>query len=76
MSGIGYGVLPRWLVFEELQSGSLIELVSGWRAPQLPISISFLPVQRGNRRLSAFRKDIHEFLEHIPGVTRVGHDLK
>ena len=68
LSGIGYGVLPPWLIADELGSGALIELAQGWHAPDLPISSAFLPAQRRNRRLAAFRVSLGQFLTAVPGV--------
>ncbi|MCR9123524.1 MAG: LysR family transcriptional regulator [Phyllobacteriaceae bacterium] len=54
MAGGGYAILPRWLVAGELDAGTLIEPLPGWRAPPLTINAAFAPARRQTRRLRLF----------------------
>ncbi|WP_080583527.1 LysR family transcriptional regulator [Bradyrhizobium elkanii] len=40
-SGIGYGILPHWLVQEDLEAGTLVELCSGWHPPAISLHIAY-----------------------------------
>ncbi|MCC8971577.1 LysR family transcriptional regulator [Bradyrhizobium brasilense] len=40
-SGIGYGILPHWLVQEDLEAGTLIELCPGWHPPAISLHIAY-----------------------------------
>ncbi|HLG84637.1 MAG TPA: LysR family transcriptional regulator [Bradyrhizobium sp.] len=40
-SGIGYGILPRWLVQEDLDAGTLVELCPGWYPPAISLYIAY-----------------------------------
>jgi len=39
--GVGYGVLPHWLVGPELKAGTLIELCPDWRPPAVTLYIAY-----------------------------------
>lgn len=62
IAGGGYAVLPRWLVAEELEAGTLIEPLPGWRAPPLTIHAAFAPARRQTRRLRLFIDAMREAL--------------
>lgn len=52
--GVGYSIMPKWLVAEDLERGALINLVPQWRAPSLTITACYLPSRRQSRALNAF----------------------
>jgi len=54
LAGGGYAILPRWLVAGELEAGTLIEPLPGWRAGSLTINAAFAPARRQTRRLRLF----------------------
>ena len=66
--GVGYAVMPRWLVEEDLRTGRLVDLLSGWRAPSLTINAAFLPMRRQTRRLRLLIDHVGTAVAAIPGV--------
>ena len=40
-SGIGYGILPKWLIQGDLEAGSLVELCPEWRPPAVSLYIAY-----------------------------------
>ncbi|MEL7527140.1 MAG: LysR family transcriptional regulator [Pseudomonadota bacterium] len=68
-SGLGPAVLPRWFVAEELQKGTLVDLLPDWRAAMLDVNLAFLPARPQPRRLSAFIDVLETGFRQIPGVT-------
>lgn len=40
-SGVGYGILPHWLVQEDLEAGTLVELCPGWHPPAISLYIAY-----------------------------------
>ncbi len=63
LSGAGYAVLPRWLIAQELEEGSLIDLLPDWRAPSLTINAAYAPSRRQTRRLRLFLKAMSDALK-------------
>lgn len=63
LSGAGYAVLPRWLVTQELEEGSLVDVLPNWRAPSLTINAAFAPSRRQTRRLRLFLEVIGRALK-------------
>ena len=68
-TGLGMAVLPRWFIDDELQSGSLAEVLPQWRAPSLPIRIAYLPGRHQPRRLRAFLDFLSDAVTKIDGIT-------
>ncbi|MEO1503986.1 MAG: LysR family transcriptional regulator [Pseudomonadota bacterium] len=66
--GVGYAVLPRWFVDEDLTSGALVDVLPRWRAPSLTVNAAYLPARRRTRRLTAFLEHIGAAVAEIPGV--------
>lgn len=52
--GIGFAVMPRWLVAEELAAGVLLDLLPDWRAPSLSITAAYAPARQQTLRLRVF----------------------
>ena len=69
--GIGYAVMPRWLVQRDLDSGVLVDVLPDWRAPSLMINAAFLPARRQTRRLKLFLGHMAEAIAAISGVEGV-----
>ncbi|MGE8365106.1 LysR family transcriptional regulator [Cupriavidus sp.] len=69
LAGAGVGLLPDWLVDEDIERGRLTALFDEWSVnpDQVSAAISalYLPNQRGSRRIAAFL----EFLASLPGPT-------
>jgi DNA-binding transcriptional LysR family regulator len=39
--GVGYGILPYWLVNAELDAGTLIELCPAWKPPPISLYVAY-----------------------------------
>lgn len=65
----GIGLLPDWMVDEDVQAGKLTSLFDDWTVnpnrASSAITALYLPNQRGSRRIGAFL----DFLGEIPGPT-------
>ena len=68
LQGIGYAVLPRWLVAEELLAGRLVDLLPGWRAPSLTINAAYRPARPQPRRLALLVDRMAGAVAAIPGI--------
>lgn len=68
LASLGAGVLPRWLVEEELQAGTLVDLLPRWRAATLDVNLAYLPARRQPRRLSAFIEELTVEILKLPGI--------
>ncbi|MEM9234507.1 MAG: LysR family transcriptional regulator [Pseudomonadota bacterium] len=66
--GIGYAVLPKWLITEDLESGQLIDLLPEWRAPSLPITAAYRAGGYQPRRLKAFLDHLILAIAKTPGL--------
>jgi len=70
LAGGGIGLLPDWLVDDDIDNGRLTVLFDAWSVnpdqTSSAISALYLPTQRGSRRIAAFL----EFLAALPGPTR------
>lgn len=70
LAGGGIGLLPDWLVDDDIDSQRLTVLFDAWSVnpdqASSTISALYLPNQRGSRRIGAFL----EFLAALPGPTR------
>lgn len=66
--GIGYAVMPRWFVAEDLAAGRLVDLMPRWRAQSLTIHAGYLPSRRQTRRLKALIDHLATSVAAIPGV--------
>ena len=53
-SGIGYGILPYWLVQEDLEAGTLVELCPGWRPPSISLYIAYPQTRFRTARVKLF----------------------
>lgn len=60
LMGVGYAVLPKWFVAQDLRQGTLLDALPAWRAASLPIQAAYLPSPRQPRRLTAFLAHITE----------------
>src|SRR5215469_2922934 len=52
--GVGYGILPYWLIQPDLDSGRLVEICPGWHPPLLMLSVAYPPSRYRPVRISAF----------------------
>ncbi|WP_119166807.1 LysR family transcriptional regulator [Algihabitans albus] len=66
--GLGYAVLPRWLVEADLESGALLDLLPAWRAPALTINAAYRPMRRQTRRLQLFLEHTAAAVAAIAGI--------
>ncbi len=68
LTGLGFAVMPKWFVADDLATGALIDILSDWRAPSLTVNAAFLPAQRQTQRLRLFRDHIAQAITAIDGV--------
>lgn len=68
VSGLGAAVLPRWFVSEELEAGSLVDILPDWRAAKLDVNLAYLPARRQPPRLTAFIDTLEVRFREIPGM--------
>jgi DNA-binding transcriptional LysR family regulator len=70
LGGSGIGLLPDWMVDEDVRAGTLTSLFDDWNVnpnrASSAITALYLPNQRGSRRIAAFL----DFLGEVPGPTR------
>jgi DNA-binding transcriptional LysR family regulator len=52
--GVGYGILPYWLVNAELDAGTLIELCPAWKPPPISLSVAYPQARFRPARLKKF----------------------
>lgn len=64
--GIGYAVMPSWLVRPDLESGALVDLLPTWRAASLPINAAYLPLRHQTRRLQLFLEHMARAVASLP----------
>ncbi|MEO0624135.1 MAG: LysR family transcriptional regulator [Pseudomonadota bacterium] len=57
-SGVGLGLLPRWLVADGLASGALVELYPGWRGPEIALSLAWTPSRHRPARARRFAEHL------------------
>ena len=69
---VGFAVMPRWMVADDLLTGHLVDVLPDWRAPTLRVTACFRPVQRQSRRLRAFREAIETAIRGIEGIAPLG----
>ncbi len=67
--GIGYAVLPRWLVAADLEAGRLADLLPDWRAPSLTVNAAYRPARPQPRRLVLLIDRIADTLAAVPGLS-------
>jgi DNA-binding transcriptional LysR family regulator len=53
-SGIGYGILPHWLVQPDLEAGTLVELCPEWRPPAISLYIAYPQTRFRTARVKLF----------------------
>lgn len=66
--GVGFTVLPRWMVEDDMRAGALIDVLPKWRAPSLMITASYLPVNRQTKRLRLFTDHMIKTITDVAGV--------
>lgn len=70
LAGVGISVLPRWFITNELEDQQLIDLLPGWRAPQLTIHMASRRDRHQPRRLRRFLDTIKAAVPQIPGIVQ------
>jgi len=53
-SGVGYGILPKWLIQPDLAAGSLVELCPEWRPPSITLYIAYPQTRFRTARVKLF----------------------
>lgn len=67
-NGVGFAVMPRWFVEEDLASGTLVDLLPDWRAPSLDLNAAYLPSKWQPTRLKLFIEHIAAAVKTIKGI--------
>ena len=52
-AGLGFAVLPRWLVADDLATGALVALCPDWQPPPAQLSLAYRPARYRPARLTA-----------------------
>lgn len=68
LKGLGFAVMPRWLVEYDLKAGRLLDLLPRWRAPRLTLHAAYLPQRRQTKRLRLFIAHMSEAILESPGI--------
>ncbi len=67
-NGLGFAVMPRWFVEEDLANGTLVDLLPDWRAPSLKLNAAYLPSKWQPKRLKLFIDHMAAAVEKIHGI--------
>src|SRR3546814_218737 len=64
----GFGIIQpsRYMVAPHLQSGALIEVLSDWKPPPMPISVAYLQNRHLSPKVRVFVDWISELFQHCP----------
>ncbi len=68
LQGIGFAVLPKWMVASDLAAGRLVDLLPKWRAASLDINAGYLPVRRQTRRLQLLIEFFSDAMTKMDGI--------
>ena len=60
--GVGFAILPYWVVREELRTGVLIELCPAWRPPAVTLSVAYPQARFRPARVRAFLNHLQDEL--------------
>jgi DNA-binding transcriptional LysR family regulator len=71
-AGVGYGILPRWLVQSDLESGSLVELCPDWHPPAIILHIAYQQARFRTARVKRFIDYLRRELGVIDSRTLAG----
>lgn len=67
-NGVGFAVMPRWFVEEDLASGTLVDFLPDWRAPSLELNAAYLPSKWQPTRLKLFIDHMAVAVQQIHGI--------
>ena len=70
VTGLGLSIMPRWLIEDDLNHQTLVDVLPQWRAPRLTIHAASLPGRHRPRRLQRFLEVIRVTVPQIPGVEK------
>lgn len=66
INGEGIALLPRFIVEEDIRSGRLVEVLAGWEAPEIWLTLYYPPYAKLPLRVATFS----DFFEHYVRDTR------
>jgi len=69
--GLGYTILPRWFVEEDLEAGRLVDILPTWRSESLTVHAAYLPARFQPRRLTLFLEHLYAGVSQIPGMEAI-----
>ena len=66
--GVGFAVMPRWFVEEDLNTGTLIDNLPAWRAAPRTLYAAYLPHDRQSLRLQAMIDHMETAVAKTAGI--------
>lgn len=75
LAGLGWAILPRWFIQEELNEQQLINLLPTWSAPKLTIRVASLPGRHRPRRLQRLLETLQSAVPSIPGIEPLSREV-
>lgn len=70
-AGVGYGILPRWLVAGDLARRTLIQLCSDWDPPEIVLSVAYPQARYRPARVKAFIEHLRTSSQRPELLTRL-----
>lgn len=71
IAGLGFAVMPKWLIASELENGTLIDFIPEWRAPKLTIYAASLQARYRTHRLHNFIELLKTEVLKISGIDTI-----
>jgi DNA-binding transcriptional LysR family regulator len=68
LEGVGYAVLPLWVLQVQLREGRLVRLCPSWRPPDITLSLAYAPSRGRSARVTALIDQIRSELQNDRGV--------
>ena len=68
LEGVGYAILPLWLVQADLHRGTLLRTCRAWRPPDVTLSLAYPPNPRRPARIDAFADRLKAELTRQDGL--------
>ena len=68
LEGVGYAVLPLWVLQVQLREGRLVRLCPSWRPPDITLSLAYAPSRGRSARVTALIDQIRSELQDDRGV--------
>lgn len=66
--GVGFAVMPKWFVADDLKKGRLVDALPEWRAPSLSLNAAYLPSKWQPKRLRLLIDHMARAVTEINGI--------